>query len=96
MKNFEDDLVKIIENINDEFLNSVEKDLKTINSSLNIFIFADKSRNIYESSPAHYNKILKENATKTCKHGSEEMIEETNNELKEVSSNFQLATELIS
>ena len=55
LKPFEDDLIKLIENVKfrrpkDQFQTSLANDLKKINSSPNIFIFADKTRNIYETS----------------------------------------------
>jgi hypothetical protein len=58
MKPFETDLIKLIENIQfrsgkNHFQKSLANDLKKINSSPNIFIFADKTRNIYEARSAH-------------------------------------------
>ena len=47
----------------------------------NIFIFADKTRNIYETSLNTYNELLHDNITKTYKHGSEDLTE-----LKEISN----------
>ena len=54
MKPFEDDLFNLIDNIKfrnarNEFQESLANDLKKINSSPNIFVFADKTRNIYET-----------------------------------------------
>jgi hypothetical protein len=48
LKPFEDDLIKLIENVKfrrskDQFHTSLAKDLKKINSSPNIFIFVDKT-----------------------------------------------------
>ena len=70
MKSFEEDLIDLMENIKfrkvtDTFLNNLSKDLKKVKSSPNVFLFADKTRNVYEASPENYNKILKENVTKT-------------------------------
>ena len=70
MKAFEDDLAHMMENIqfrnvSNPFLNEMDNDLKKIKSSPNIFVFADKTRNIYETSAENYNKILKENVTKS-------------------------------
>ena len=48
------------------------------------FVFADKTRNIYETSLDTYNKLLQDNITKTYKRGSEDNISEINNELKHI------------
>ena len=56
LKAFEDDIVKLVQNvsfrtINDPFLNTVNKDLRNITSSKNMYVFADKTKNIYEVPP---------------------------------------------
>ena len=87
LKPFEEDVLKLLENIKfrdtkDHFQENLANDLKEINSSDKIFVFAaDKTRNIYETSPDTYNKLLHDNMTKTYKHGSEDNISEINNEL---------------
>ena len=85
MKRFEQDLVRMNENIefrkvNDKFLTTLDNDLQKIKSSPNVYMFADKSRNIYESPPDVYDKILKESITKTYKLGSDNMIDNINYE----------------
>jgi hypothetical protein len=95
LKPFEDDLIKLIENVKslrskDQFQTSLANDLKKINSSPNIFIFADKTRNIYETSLNAYNELLHDNITKTYKHGSEDFIDEIDSELKEISSRLRI------
>jgi hypothetical protein len=37
--------------VNDPFLTKIYNDLKTVNSSTNMYIFAVKTRNIYETTP---------------------------------------------
>ena len=59
MKEFEEDLVSLISKItfrdvNDLFLKNVEEDLMKVSSSKDIFVFADKTTNIYEK--AHEGK----------------------------------------
>ena len=68
LKPFEDDLAKLLENVkfrnvNDEFIKTLEKDKRKINSSNNVFIFADKTRNIYEMEAKSYDKLLTQNVT---------------------------------
>jgi hypothetical protein len=46
------------------------------------FVYADKSTNVYETSPDNYNKLLMENITKTYKHGNENVTDDINDELR--------------
>ena len=69
-------------------------DLKKINSSDKIFVFADKTRNIYETSLDTYNKLLHDNITKTYKHGSEDNISEINNELKHIADKLSIGNRI--
>ena len=61
-------LYKSINNIkfkkyNNSLLNTMKKDIKKISSSTKLFIFCDKSTNIYEIDKNTYNKLLKESIT---------------------------------
>ena len=62
------------------------KDLKKINASPNVFVFADKIRNIYGTPLEIYNKLLHDNVTKPYQHGSEDTIKEIDRGLKEIST----------
>ena len=93
MKSFENDVINLIENIKfrntaNQFQISLANDLKKINSSPNIFVFADKTRNIYETSLDTYNKLMHDNITKAYKHGSEGTISQIDNKLKHISNNL--------
>ena len=93
MKSFENDVINLIKNIKfrnaeNQFQISLANDLKRINSSPNIFVFADKTRNIYETSLDTYNKLMHDNITKRYKHGSEGTISQIGDELKHISSNL--------
>ena len=68
--------------------------LKKINSSPNIFIFADKTRNSYKTSLDTYNKLLHDNITKAYKHGSEDTIDEIDSELKDISNNLGISDKI--
>ena len=79
------DVLKVIENIKfrdtkSNFQETLASDLKKINSSENMFAFADKTRNIYETSLETYNKLLHDNIAKTYKRGSEDNISEIESE----------------
>ena len=91
MKAFEEDLAQMIESVsfrkvNDPFMNTIKKDIQKVNSSKDVFIFADKTRNLYETSPSTYNKLLTENITKSYKAGTENIIDSINEELKDITS----------
>lgn len=65
IKPFHEDFIQMIENIkfqqvNDQFQTTLSNDLKKTHRSSNVFIFADKTGNIYETPLNTYNKLLKE------------------------------------
>ena len=96
IKAFEDDLVRMIEKIksrkvNDDFMNTLKNDRRKIQSSKNVFVFADKTRNIYEISPAAYEKLLTENVTKTYRAEPDDTINDINNELKRIAHKLNIA-----
>ena len=74
LKPFQEDVIKLLENIKfrdtkSHFQDTLANDLKKINSSDKLFVFADKTRNIYETSLDTYYKLLRDNITKTYKRG---------------------------
>jgi hypothetical protein len=96
MKAFEDDLVNMMENIqfrnvSDKFLNNLDNDLKKVKTSPNVFVFADKTKNVYETTPENYNIIVKDNVTKTYKLTDNEVIEEINFELSQITDNLSVS-----
>ena len=99
LKPFEEDVIKLLETIKfrdtkDYFQDSLANDLKKINSSDKMFVFADKTRNIYETSLDTYNKLLHDNITKTYKHESEENISEINNELNHIANKLSIGNRI--
>jgi hypothetical protein len=72
MEAFEEDLINMMENnqfrkVTGTFLENLENELKKLKSSPNVFVFAYKTRIVYETSADNNNKILKHNVTKTYK-----------------------------
>ena len=66
---FEDDLQKMISSVQfrrvkNDFQNRLKND-RLIQSSKKVFVFADKTRNIYEMEKSNYKKLLTDNITKT-------------------------------
>ena len=99
MKEFEDDLVALISNIsfrnvNDPFLNKINQDLKKVNSSKNVFVFADKTKNIYETSPKNYTKLLTENITKSNKICDSNVLDDINEELRDISNHLSISNRI--
>ena len=92
MKAFEEDLAQMIDSVsfrkvNDPFMNTIKRDIQKVNSSKNVFIFAHKTRNLYETYST-YNKLLTENITKSYKTGTENIIDSINEELKDITSSI--------
>ena len=69
---FEKDLLHIINSIKfRNQKNTLQQKLKAaineIKRSTDVFVFADKTSNIYKMTPQEHEKVLKENVTKTYK-----------------------------
>ena len=95
MKFFEEDVARIVSNIEfkhvkDPFLNSIAEDLKKVNSSQNVFVLADKTRNLYETAPDEYNKLVTKNITKAYKLGSKNVTDDINSELQKITSKISI------
>ena len=55
-----------------------------------MYVFADKTKNIYEVPPTEYNKLLTEKVTKSYKLGHEGITDDINEELRNISSNLSI------
>ena len=69
---FETDMMDMVKNVefervNNEFQSKLTNDIRKIRKSNNLFVSAEKSRNIYKVSKASYERVMHENITKTCK-----------------------------
>ena len=60
----------------------------SIKKSKNVFIFADKSRNIYETDKNTYNKLLTDNISKTYKRTVHNIYNKINKEAKTIANNY--------
>ena len=85
LKPFEDDAVKLIENIQfrrtrDRFQKILQKDAAYIRGSQDIFMPADKTRNLYRVGKTQYEKLLRENITKHYRAAEEDAYDEINRE----------------
>ena len=66
----------------------MKSDISEIKSSPNVFIFADKTSNIYKTTPREYNKLLKDNITKSCKKSTDRLEKAINMEAKDIAKKF--------
>ena len=70
---FENDLLELIKSVKfkkvkNKFLDQLHKDITSIKKSKNVFIFADKTWDIYETDKNTYSKLLTDNISKTHKN----------------------------
>ena len=56
-----------------------------------MFIFADKTNNIYEMSTEYHEKLLKNNITKTYRKAPPKLANSINLEAKQIARNLKLA-----
>ena len=64
--------------INSTFQEQVKKDIQEIRQSNQLFVSADKSRNIYKMKKEHYERQMHKNITKTYKETNESTIKTIN------------------
>ena len=96
LKRFEEDIAEMIENIRferstNELIKTLEADKKRISSSKNVFVPADKTRNLYEMSAQSYKKLLTENVTKTYKQAADKTYDSINRELKVIARDLNIS-----
>ena len=53
--------------ISSNFQDQMKADIESIKKSRNIYIFADKTNNLFEADVKNYNKLLTNNISKTYK-----------------------------
>ena len=62
--------------------------MSSIKKSKNVLIFADKTRNIYETYKNTYSKLLTDNISKTFKKTEHSIYSKINKEAKIISNNY--------
>ena len=91
---FENDMMDMIKNlefkrVNNEFQSNLRNDIRQIRRSNNLFISADKSRNIYKVSKASYERMMHENVTKTYKKCNTNKSNSINFKAKQIASKLK-------
>ena len=96
LDNFEKALFNVvpslkIRKLNETFQEKMKFDISEIKSSPNAFIFADKTGNIYKAAPRGYNRLLKDNITKSYKKSTDCLEKAINIEAKNIAKKIQLS-----
>ena len=78
-------------NVNNNFQEKLELDISKIRSLANMFIFADKTNNIYEMKPQDHKKLIMENITKTYQKATDKLEKAINMEAKNIAKSCKLA-----
>ena len=60
----------------------MKSDISDIKSSLNVFVFAYKTSNIYKAASQEYNKLLKDNIAKSYKKLTDRLEKAINRDLR--------------
>ena len=92
---FELDLMRMISNIKfrsvrNDFLSKLKNDIKTINSTQEILVKADKSSNSYKLSKHDYNKYMSENITKTYNKCNKTKVNQINYQAKAITEKLEI------
>ena len=90
---FENDLLELIKSVTfkkvkKKFLDQLYEDMKSIKKSKNVFIFADKTWNIYETDKNTYSKLLTDSISKTYKKTEHNIYNKINKEAKGIANNY--------
>ena len=77
--------------INNEFPSNLRNDIRQIRESNNLFVSADKSRNMYKVCKATYERMIHENVTKTYKKCNTNKSNSINFKAKQIASKLKIA-----
>ena len=96
---FEKDMLDIItslkyRDVKDAFQKKLKKDIREIKNSKNVFVFADKTSNIYEISKEDHKKLLHDNVTKTYRKAPPKLETSINMEAKHNATNLELSDKI--
>ena len=69
-----------------KFQDDLKRDVERINSSKKVLVFGDKTRNLYELEKKEYEKLLRENITKTYRKTDDQTEDNINHEIKQITT----------
>ena len=96
---FENDIIELIKSVtfrklHNKFQNTLRNDLNSINKCRNMFIFASKTRNIYETDKDTYLKLLNDNITKTYWKSNNTVYRKINKETKQIANDYEISNRI--
>ena len=96
LKPFEDDMEKLIGNIQfrrsrDSFQRTLQRDAAYIRGSSDVFVPADKTKNVYRMVRAQYEWLLRKNITKHYKVAGEDVYDKVNKEARVIAKGLGIA-----
>ena len=99
LKEFEKELHRLVKDvkhrerkdIQSDFLKELDKKVKEIKKSKNVFVGADKSSNYYEMSKEHHNKLLMKAINKDYRKAQEGKVDEVNKGAKALSDKLEIS-----
>ena len=96
LKYFEEDMAKLIGNIQfreprDDFQRTLKRDADHIRGSHDVFVPADKTKNVYRMGGAQYERLLQENVTRHYKVAQEDAYNNINKEARTIASGLDVA-----
>ena len=96
LKKFEDDMFTLIRsikfrNVTNDFQNDLKYNIGKIKSSDEMFVTADKTKNIYKIPVEKYQQILNNNVTKDYEKTSLENVSRINKEASTIASELKVA-----
>ena len=77
--------------ISNNFQDQMKADIESIKRSTNIYIFADKTNNLYETDVKNYNKLLINNIYKAYKKSDSAILNKINREAKISQKKYDIA-----
>ena len=95
LKDFENDLFKMINNVkfkptNSNLQDQMKKDVQQIEQSDKVFVNGDKSRRIYKMEKDDYNKMVKDNITSKYRKSDRNRVDEVNREAAGIARKLDL------
>ena len=92
---FENDIYSLVKSIefrkkDNEFLSKMKNDIKEVVESDKVFIFADKTSNLYELDAKSYEKVLCDNISKGYKKSKDDIASKIDQEAKTIVNDLDL------
>ena len=93
---FEDDLLRLIENVQfrktkNDLQERLKKDMEKIKQCNKVIVPADKTRNLYVVNKVQYNKLLRDNITKSYRPAPSRTYHDINVEARDIARSLEVA-----